>query len=227
MEKVQKTRGRPSTRIAKFPIQKVKMKKVLDYLVATGQIRGMEDIANILKIRRETLTNWSLGQIEIDQLVKFSFSYLYKIQESFWDAPEDASIEDYLENTSSNADFSKAAPSIVQWNPLLDPFSSQVSHNKYSLEAQQTARYWRVVIFQATEPEQQRKFARWKRLLFDMVDAAMEHLEEPIVNEEARIISRNQSNEAVARMLDNLRKRDQRTISHPVNVPEEITKGSP
>lgn len=69
---------------------------VLDYLKDTKQIEGMEDLANRLKIRRETLTNWAMGQIEIDQLVKFAFSHLYEIREEFWDAPADARLEDYL-----------------------------------------------------------------------------------------------------------------------------------
>lgn len=223
MEKLQQNPGRPVTRVPKFPEHKDRAEILVKYLEDTGIIKTRKELADLLGINAKTLTNWTTGQTETSNQLKYSFVYLFGIKMEYWEAEPGANPGKYLRDPLLA---SPIPPVIVQWNPLLDPFSSQVSHNKYSLEAQQTARYWRAVIFQATEPEQQRKFARWKRLLFDMVDAAMEHLEEPILVEEARIISRNQSNEAVARMLDNLRKRDQRKISHPVNAPEEIAKGT-
>lgn len=86
------------TRIAKFSVQASKMRAVLDYLRAQKRIDSMEDLAQRLGIRRETLTNWAMGQVQIGQLVKYAFSYLFEIREEYWTAPADARLADYVGN---------------------------------------------------------------------------------------------------------------------------------
>lgn len=108
MKKVKKKQGRPTTREAKYPVQAKKMEMAVTYLLNSGRIQTREALAKELGIDPKSLTNWTTGQIEISNLVKFTFSHLFQIQEEYWDAPEDAPVESYI--GKPRADTSQAVP---------------------------------------------------------------------------------------------------------------------
>ncbi len=76
----------------------------------------------------------------------------------------------------------------------------------YSIEAQQTARFWYAVIFEAKTKQQQRRFLRWRRIFFDMIDLAMED-QDKVFTDPEQSVNTTEEIAVVAKMLDTLRRR--------------------